>query len=131
MRRIFWAGLAAAIATVISVAPVQAAGDGATVVRNTGPVSGCPLSFPDVGLAVCGNASDVEYQLVFTPSGNENSWFKVENFTGTVTVLSTGQRMQFTHESATLLVHRGPQRPDFILINHPSPAPLPHQIAVP
>jgi len=45
---------------------------------------GACQTFPDVGFAVCGTAGTVDYQVKFTPSGNENSWFKVQGFTGVV-----------------------------------------------
>lgn len=134
MRSFILAGFAAAIATLLSSASVWADGDSATVVTNSGSFSGCQ-AFTDVGLLVCGTASDIEYHLVFTPSGNENSWFKVENFTGTVTQLCPTfpacASLPFSHESGMVLVHLGPNRPDFILVNHPSPAPLPHRVDMP
>ncbi len=140
-RRLMLAG-ALALFAVLGAGPAEVAASGATIQTGTFtfPVPGAPpcLTFPDVGFAVCGVSGTVDYHLVFTPSGNENSWFKVQDFTGAVfqcndsTCSSFGADplMSFSGDSAMVLVHLGPDRPDFILVNHPS-APLPHRVALP
>lgn len=139
--------LALVVAFLTASVPVSAdAADGGENVQTgtftfTSPTC---VPFADVGFIVCGAAGTINYHLVFTPSGNENSWFKVTDFTGTVfTGVLTGTvfgicppspacpSMTFASESAMVLVHLRPGGTGFILVNHPSPAPLPHEVPVP
>lgn len=139
-RRLMLAG-SFALFVVVGAVPAEVLASSAIIQTGTVtfPVPGVPcLPFADVGFAVCGVSGTVDYHLVFTPSGNENSWFKVQDFTGAVlgcnnpTCSSFGPAplMQFSGASAMVLVHLGPDRPDFILVNHPS-APVPHRIELP
>lgn len=136
-RRLILAGVLALLA-VLGGVPVRAAANDGSVQTGTFsfPETGAPLCVPfaDVGFVVCGLSGTIDYHLVFTPSGNENSWFKVQDFTGTVLVLCPSYpnclQMSFSQDSAMVLVHLGPDRPDFILVNHPS-APLPHRVTLP
>lgn len=132
-RRLRLAGVLAFLLTLVAV-PVEAGQGGGIVGKGTfvfpaGTVTCVP--FGDVGFVVCGTSGTVDYHLRFTPSSNENSWFKVEDFTGTVTEICPTypvcRSMSFTGDSAMLLVHLGPERPNFILANHPS-AELPHRV---
>ena len=137
-RRLILAG-ALALFGVLGAVPAEVAAGGARLQTGTfmfSPATPC-MPFPEVGFAVCGVSGTVDYHLVFTPSGNENSWFKVRDFTGAVfrcnpqTCPPFGQfLMSFSGDSAMVLVHLGPNRPDFILVNHPS-APLPHRVTLP
>lgn len=136
-RRLMLAGALALFVALGAVAVEAAASDGSVQTGTfTFPVTGTPtcVPFADVGLVVCGLSGTIDYHLVFAPSGNENSWFKVQDFTGTVSVLCATSpvcpHMSFAHDSAMVLVHLGPDRPDFILVNHPS-APLPHRVTLP
>ena len=131
--------LATGLAILLAVAavPAEAAASGASAQTGTFTIPAGTTTcvpFTDVGFVVCGVSGTVEYHLLFTPSGDENSWFKVDGFTGTVTQLCATYpfcpSMSFTGDSAMVLVHLGPDRPDFILVNHPS-TPLPHQVPLP
>ena len=140
-RRLMLAG-ALALSAAFGAVPVEVAASegGVRTGTVTFPVLGTPcLEFADVGFLVCGISGTVDYHLVFTPSGNENSWFKVQNFTGAIFAcpnppfclpLPSLLLASFTGDSAMVLVHLGPDRPDFILVNHPS-APLPHRVTLP
>jgi len=124
-----------ALLLVLGAVPAEVAAGGAVIQRGTFtfPATGACQTFPDVGFAVCGTAGTVDYQVKFTPSGNENSWFKVQGFTGVVlrcitpTCSALVPLMQFSDASAKVMVHLGPNRADFILVNHPS-VPVPHRI---
>ncbi len=139
LRRLMLAG-SFALFVVLGAVPAEVAASGATkqIGSFTFPATGPCQTFADVGFAVCGLAGTVDYHLVFTPSGNENSWFKAQDFTGAVfrcndsTCSSYGPvpLMLFSGDSAMVQVHLGPDRPDFILVNHPS-APLPHRVTLP
>lgn len=131
--RLRLAGVLALLLTLVAV-PVEASAGGSRIMTGTfifpvGTVTCVP--FTDVGFVVCGTSGVVRYHLVFTPSSNENSWFKVEDFTGTVSEICPTyplcRSMSFTLDSAMLLVHLGPDRPNFILVNHSS-AQLPHKV---
>ena len=132
--------LAGGLALFLALAPVPigaAASEGRVQTGTfTFPATGTPtcVPFADVGFVVCGLSGTVDYHLVFTPSGNENSWFNVQDFTGTVYVLCPTfpvcPQMSFAHESAMVLVHLGPDRPDFILVNHSS-VPVDHRVTLP
>ena len=133
MRRLWLAGVIAFLLTLMAV-PVEAGEGGGRIEKGTfifpaGTVTCVP--FGDVGFVVCGTSGTVDYHLRFTPSSNENSWFKVEDFTGTVSEICPTypvcRSLSFAGDSAMLLVHLGPDRPNFILANHPS-APLPHRV---
>jgi hypothetical protein len=135
-RRLMLAGVLAILVALVAV-PGEAAASGGSVQTGTftfpaGTTTCVP--FTDVGFVVCGISGTIDYQLVFTPSGDENSWFKVQDFTGTVTELCIAYpscpSMSFAGDSAMVLVHLGPDRPNFILVNHPS-TPLPHQVPLP
>lgn len=110
---------------------------GATVQNGTvdfGTAPGCML-FADVALGVCGTAGTVDYHIVLTPSGNENSHFEVNGFTGYVCEITTAgciPALAFPQPvSALVLIHLGeqPGKP-FALVNH-GPAGVPHRIALP
>ncbi len=112
---------------------------GATVQKGTvdfGATPGVCMFFADVALGVCGSGGTVDYHIVLTPSGNENSHFDVNGFTGCVTLTGTlaGCIPAFTFAapvSALVLIHLGdqPGKP-FALVNH-GPAGVPHRIALP
>ena len=127
-----------ALIVLLGAVPAEVAASGATkqIGSFTFPATGACQTFADVGFAVCGVSGTVDYHLVFTPSGNENSWFKVQGFTGTVfgcitpTCSLLVPLMPFSDASAMVQVHLGPNRPDFILVNHPS-APVPHRVELP
>ncbi len=127
--RLMLAGVLALLAT-FGALPVEATANGATVVNGTqvfpGPVP-C-IQFFDVGYEVCGFSGTVQYHLVFPPNGGENSWFKVENFTGSVQKMGTPAVVPFANASAMIQVHLGPNRPNFILVNHSSVPGVPHRI---
>jgi hypothetical protein len=135
-RRLMLAGVLAILAA-LGVVPVEAAASGGSVRTGTftfpaGTTTCVP--FTDVGFVVCGISGAIDYHLVFTASGDENSWFKVQDFTGTIAELCATYpscpSMSFAGDSAMVLVHLGPDRPNFILVNHPS-TPLPHQVPLP
>jgi len=135
-RRLMFTG-SLALLLVLGAVPAEVAAGGAVIQRGsfTFPATGACQTFPDVGFAVCGTAGTVDYQVKFTPSGNENSWFKVQGFTGVVlrctdpTCSASFPLMPFSDASAKVMVHLGPNRADFILVNHPS-VPVPHRIAL-
>lgn len=141
-RRLMLAGLLAFLVALAGTPVGAAASDGSVRTGTfTFPVTGTPtcVPFADVGFVVCGLSGTIDYHLVFTPSGNENSWFEVQDFTGAVfqctdpplcLPLPSLPLMSFTGDSAMVLVHLGPDRPHFILVNHPS-TPLPHQVPLP
>ena len=139
--QIFWRLMftgSLALLLVLGAVPAEVAAGGAVIQRGTFtfPAMGACQTFPDVGFAVCGTAGTVDYQVKFTPSGNENSWFKVQGFTGVILrcIINTAcsawdplSAVPFSDASAKVMVHLGPNRPDFILVNHPS-VPVPHRI---
>jgi hypothetical protein len=108
--------------------------DGANVMNGRvtfSPTSPC-LPFPEVGASVCGRSGTVDFHIVQTPSGNENSHFKVENFTGFIVggpMHCTQATCSLTNASGMVVLHLGPEpsRP-MILVNH-GPEGVPHRIS--
>lgn len=109
--------------------------DGASVQRGTvtfATIGGAPtcIPFADVGALVCGFSGTVEFLVVITPSGNENSHFNVTNFTGFVIggpAGCTAATCAFANASGLVVLHLGdqPSKP-LILINH-GPEGVPHR----
>ena len=107
---------------------IAAQADGAQVVNGTVDFSQTPgcQTFPELlGITVCASSGTVDYHLVFTPNGNENSHFEVEGVTGFATL--DGQFLPFVDASGLVVIHLGDQSSKpMILVNH-GPDYIPHR----
>jgi len=125
--------LVATIGLLSSVGTAQA--DGALV--QTGsvtfplppPLPPC-LSFPEVapGLQVCGIGGSVDYHLVFTPQGNENSQFDVHGFTGSVLLGGLPLFVFTTPVDAHIVLHLGDQPSKPLILVNQGPPGVPHKL---